>query len=114
MDMEIKETLPPNMPEPRGLGFVMRTFVDVDHATDSMTCKPRTGFLVFLNSAPIYWMSKKQTCVETSSFGFEFRMMGILGEDQPTFMVITIGFFPTLQSLNHLSRRNHIVSHTTL
>ena len=32
--VEEKEELPPNMPEPRGLGFVMRAKVDADHAGD--------------------------------------------------------------------------------
>ena len=58
--------------------------------------------MVFLNSAPIYWFSKKQTSVETSSFGSEFcamkqcceyirglryklRMMGI-SVDLPTYV----------------------------
>ena len=31
--------------------------------------------MVFLNSAPIHWFSKKQTSVETSSFGSEFIAM---------------------------------------
>eukprot|EP00980_Cylindrotheca_fusiformis_P026859 scaffold17702_cov118-Cylindrotheca_fusiformis.AAC.1 len=53
----------------------MRAFVDADHASDSMTRRSRTGFLVYLNSAPIYWLSKKQTCVETSSHGSEFTAM---------------------------------------
>jgi hypothetical protein len=45
--------------EPRGLGFVMRAKVDADHASDATTRRSRTGFLVDLNCAPIYWMSKK-------------------------------------------------------
>lgn len=53
----------------------MRAFVDADHATDTMTRRSRSGFLIFLNSAPIYWFSKKQTAVETSSFGSEFCAM---------------------------------------
>ena len=40
-----------------------------------MTRKSRTGFLVFLNSALINWLSKKQTSVEASSFGSEFCAM---------------------------------------
>jgi len=32
-----EERLPPNMPEPRGLGFVMRAKADADHAADTMT-----------------------------------------------------------------------------
>ena len=72
---EQKEDLPPNMPTPRGIGFTMRAFVDSDHAGDSITRRSRTGFIVTLNSSPIYWFSKKQTSVETSSFGSEFIAM---------------------------------------
>ena len=62
---ENKEELPPNdMPEPRGIAFTIRAFVDSDHAGDVSTRRSRTGFIIMLNSAPIYWFSKKQTCVE--------------------------------------------------
>ncbi len=70
-----EELTPPNMPEPRGFGFVMRAKVDADHAGDTCTRRSRTGFIVYLNSAPIYWLSKKQTGVESSSFGSEFTAM---------------------------------------
>ena len=72
---ECFETVPSNMPKPKGLGFTMRVFVDSDHAGDTVTRRSRTGFIVFLNSAPIYWFSKRQTSVETSSFGSEFVAM---------------------------------------
>ena len=72
---ECKEDLPPNMPEPRGAGFIIRVYVDSDHAGDSITRRSRTGFLVYCNSALIFWMSKKQTSIETSSFGSEFCAM---------------------------------------
>ena len=75
-----KERLLSNRPPERGLGFVMRAFVDADHATDSVTRRSRTGFLFHLNKAPIYWMSKKQTAVETSSFGSEFTAMKLCCE----------------------------------
>ena len=97
-----KEEIPPNMPEARGQGFIMRVKVDADHALDAITRCSRTGFLVYLNCAPIYWWSKKQNSVESSSFGSEFiamkqcceyvhglryklRMMGISCDD-PTFI----------------------------
>ena len=70
-----KKELPKNMPEPRGIGFTMRAKVDADHAADTVTRRSRTGFLVYLNCAPIYWSSKKQTSVESSSFGSEFVAM---------------------------------------
>ena len=63
------------MPQSRGMGFVMRAYVDADHAGDTITRRSRTGFLVYLKSAPIYWTSKKQASVETSSFGSEFIAM---------------------------------------
>ena len=73
--IEGKEELPPNMPEPRGMGFVIRAKVDADHASDTVTRRSRTGFLVYLNCAPVHWWSKKQTSVESSSFGSEFIAM---------------------------------------
>jgi hypothetical protein len=69
------EQMPPNAPEPRGQGFTMRLFVDADHASDTITRRSRSGFLCYLNCAPITWFSKKQTSVETSSFGSEFVAM---------------------------------------
>ena len=72
---ECKEEIPPNAPEPLGIGFTMRAFVDSDHAGDKITRRSRTGFIICLNSAPIYWFSKKQTGIETSSFGAEFIAM---------------------------------------
>ena len=53
----------------------MRAKVDADHAGDTITRRSRTGFLVYLNSAPIYRSSKKQASVESSSFGSEFIAM---------------------------------------
>lgn len=69
---ELKEDVPPNMPDPLGRGFTIRVFFDADHAGESLTRRSRTGFVVFLNNAPIYWHSKKQTSCETSTFGSEF------------------------------------------
>jgi hypothetical protein len=98
----VREIIPPGAPKRRGKGFLMKAFVDADHAGDMLTRRSRTGFLVYLNMAPIYWLSKKQTSIETSTFGSEFvamkhcceyirglryklRMMGIPCED-PSFI----------------------------
>ena len=72
---ECKEELPGNMPELQVIGFTMHAFVDSDNAGDVTTRQSRTGYLVFLNSAPIYWFLERQTCIETSSFGSEFIAM---------------------------------------
>ena len=73
--MEGKEDLPPNMPEPRGLGFTIVAKVDADHASDTVTRRSRTGILVYLNCSLIHWWSKKQASIESSSFGMEFIAM---------------------------------------
>ena len=98
----LKEELPAHMPTPLGKTMRMHVYVDSDHAGDSLTRRSRTGFVVFLNSAPIFWFSKRQTSCETSTFGSEFiamktacdyvrglryklRMMGIR-VDEPTYI----------------------------
>ena len=73
--LEGKEVMPLNMPEPRGLGFIMCAKVDTDHASDTVTRRSRTGFFAYLNCTSIYWWSKKQNSVESSSFGSEFIAM---------------------------------------
>jgi hypothetical protein len=70
-----KEEVPANMPMPRGQTFVIWAKVDADHASDTVSRRSRTGFLVWLNCSLVYWMSKKQTSVESSSFGSEFIAM---------------------------------------
>ena len=72
---KLVEELPPNMPKPRGNGMTMRVYVDSDHAGDKVTRRSGTGFIIFLNAAPIYCSSKKQTSCETSSLGSEFCAM---------------------------------------
>ena len=47
-------------------------WVDSDHAGDKVTRQSRTGYLIFLNTALINWLSKKQAIIEGSVFGAEF------------------------------------------
>lgn len=71
----LSEETPVNAPKPRGMGFTMLAYVDSDHAGEIITRRSRTGYIVYLNNSPIYWISKKQQGVETSSFGAEFTAM---------------------------------------
>ena len=71
----VKEEVPENAPEPLGKPFIMRAYVDADFAGEKLTRRSRTGYIIFLNMAPIYWYSKRQACIETSSFGSEFIAM---------------------------------------
>ena len=50
-------------------------YVDANLARDKLRRCSRTGFVVYLNQAPIYWYSKQQNGIETSTFGAEFIAM---------------------------------------
>ncbi len=55
----LSETLPDGMPTAHGPSMTMRVYVDSDHAGYLITRLSCTGFIVFLNNAPIYWSLKK-------------------------------------------------------
>ena len=67
--------MPNDMSETRGFEFVIRVYVDANHAGDCITRRSRTGFIIFLNCAPIHWLFNKQRSFEPSSFGSEFMAM---------------------------------------
>ena len=47
-------------------------WVGSDHAGDKMTRQSHTGYFIFLNTALIDWLSKKQATIESSVFGADF------------------------------------------
>ena len=67
--------IPPNAPDPRGKSVDLRMWVDSDHAGYKTTRRSRTGYFIFLNTALIDWLSKKQATIEGSVFGAEFVAM---------------------------------------
>ena len=71
----VKEAMPPDMPEPLGKKVIMRCFVDDDHAGEKLTRRSRSGFIIFLKMSPIYYCSKCHNPGETSTFGSEFMAM---------------------------------------
>ena len=50
-------------------------WVDSDHAGDKVTIRSCTGYFIFLNTALVNWLSKKQATIEGSIFGAEFVAM---------------------------------------
>ena len=77
---DAKETMPPDMPKPRGKPIIMSCFVDADHAGCKATRRSHTGIIIFINKAPVIWFSKRQTTVETSTFGSEIVALRIAVE----------------------------------
>jgi hypothetical protein len=74
---DAKEAIPDNIPETRGLSVTMTCFVDADHAGCTDTRRSHTGVIILVNRAPILWYSKRQTTVETSTFGSEIVALRI-------------------------------------
>jgi hypothetical protein len=72
---DVKEMTPSDAPIPRGKEFYLCSFVDSDHAGEQLTRRSRTGFVIYLNMAPIVWFSKRQTTLESSVFGVELVAM---------------------------------------
>jgi hypothetical protein len=72
---DVKGIIPPDAPAPRGKEADLRLFVDSDHAGEQFTRRSRTGYVIYLNMAPIVWFSKRQPTVESSLFGAEFVTM---------------------------------------
>lgn len=72
---DAKEIIPPDCPKPLGKPVQITCFVDSDLAGDHVTRRSRTGVLIYLNRSLTLWYSKKQTSIETSTFGAEFSAM---------------------------------------
>ena len=72
---EAEEVMPHDMPVGRGRPVYITAFVDASHAANRKTRRSHTGFIVFVNRAPIHWYSKRQQTVESSAFSSELIAM---------------------------------------
>ena len=77
---DIAEEIPPNLPTARGAAITLIAFVDADHAGDKVTRRSQSGFVIYGNSAPLIWFSKKQSTLEASTFGAEMVAMRVCTE----------------------------------
>ena len=50
-------------------------FIDSDHAHDKITRRSITGLLVLIGRTPVFFLSKRQGAIETSTYGAEFCAM---------------------------------------
>ena len=69
---DAKEELNSSDPIPLGKPLPITVFVDADHAHDTVTRRSITGLLAFVGCTPVYAKSKRQTSVESSTYGAEF------------------------------------------
>ena len=55
------------MPRPRGRSVATSAFVDASHGENKVTRRSHSGYVMFINRAPVKWMSKSQQTVETGA-----------------------------------------------
>ena len=60
---DVKEAIPNNCPKPLGREVYLLMFVDSDHATGDTTRRSRMGYFIYMNSALVNWLSKKQATI---------------------------------------------------
>ena len=68
----VEEILPQDAPKPLGKFVTLTHYVDANLMHDMTTGKSVTGILHLVNKTPIDWYSKKQSTVETATYGSEF------------------------------------------
>ena len=61
---DVKEELPTDAPKLRGRLVEVTSFVDASHESDKNTIRSHTGYIIFVNRAPIIWYIKRQATVE--------------------------------------------------
>ena len=67
-----KKELPKDAPEPLGNYVTTTHYVDANLFHDILTGRSVTGILHLFNKTPMDWYSKKQSTVETATYGSEF------------------------------------------
>ena len=77
---DAEEEFPVKGPEPLGNPVKLSAYVDANHAGNLRTRRSHSGILIYMNSAPIIWYSKRQNTVESSSFGSEYIALRICTE----------------------------------
>ena len=68
----VQEILPDDMPEPLGKAVINTTTMDANLNHCLATGKSLTGCLYFVNKTPVDCYSKRQSTVETATYGSEF------------------------------------------
>ena len=66
------EEIDPKLPKSRIKELDITIFVDSNHGHGCMTGKSITGIIIFIGRTPIHYYSKRQSLVQTSTFGAEF------------------------------------------
>jgi len=69
---DCQEDVSPDLPVPKGKMVRMTSMVDANLMHCKVTGKSATGILHLINQTPVDWFSRKQSTVETATYGSEF------------------------------------------
>ena len=78
---DASEELDANLPIPLVDELEITTFADSDHAHDKVTRRSMTGLLILVGRTPVFFMSKRQGAIATSTYGAEFCAMRTATEE---------------------------------
>ena len=70
-----KETIPLNMPTPRGSPVQINFWCDAAFATDGKNRRSQYGIIIFLGNSPYQWVCGQLKAMETSAFGAEYTTL---------------------------------------
>ena len=68
---DAEEAMPDDCPDPMDLNIQTGIMLDASHGSDLETRRSVTGYLFVLGRAPIRWYSKRQSTVESATYGSE-------------------------------------------
>ena len=90
-------------------------FVDADHARDKVTSQSVSGILLLINNTVVKTFSKRQTTVESSTYGFEL-VAARLATDQAVELIYTLQMIgvPIDGSALMLGDNKSVVINTTI
>jgi hypothetical protein len=69
---KVQEMIGEDIPEPKGKPVILTTYKDANLYHDLITGRSVTAVLHLINQTPFDWYTKRQSTVETSTFGSEF------------------------------------------
>ena len=122
---DAKEDVPKEAPVPKGNDNLHITvMVDADHASDTVTRRSVTGYLILLGKSIVKWYSKRQNTVESSTYGselvalriaveglleirYKLRMMGINFDETSTILCNNMSVVVNMQFPSTSIKKKH-------
>jgi hypothetical protein len=75
------EEIDRNVPDPLVDEMEITVFADTDHAHDKVTRRSITGIMILVGRTPVFYQSKRQGAIETSTYSSEFNGMRTATEE---------------------------------